>query len=448
MTNKNAREIVLDTLLDIDRNNIYSNAALNKALSSNQFMSKRDRAFITRMTEGVTEQRLKLDYIINTFSKTKINKCKPLIRCILRMGVYEIYYMDSIPDEAACNECVKLTIKRGFSGLKGFVNGVLRNICRNKEQVEFPSKESGAAYYYSVQYSIRQETAQLLIDTYGEEITEKILEAGNMERGTSIRVNTEKIAVDAYKKLLEKEGIQADDGIYNDTSLIIGHYDYIRRIPGFFDGFFAVQDESSCLAVKAAGIKKGQLIIDLCAAPGGKTMYAAELTGKTGSVISRDISVEKTALIEENIERLGYSNVHVEVHDALICDKELIGKADVVICDLPCSGLGIMGRKNDIKYNTTKTQIAELQKLQRQILAVGAEYVKHGGCLIYSTCTITKQENEDNVKWFLENSDLKLESLAPYMPEQLEERAEKGYITLLQGIDGSDGFFIARFVKE
>ncbi len=445
---KNPREIVLDILLDIEKNNKYSNVSLHTALSSNQFMSKQERSYITRMVEGVIEWRIRLDFIINQVSKTKINKCKPLIRCILRMGVYEIFYMDSIPHEATCNECVKLAAKRGFSGLKGFVNGVLRNICRNMDNISFPEKEPDILKYYSIKYSIPEETVSILRDYYEDDILSYILSAGVNDRGTSIRVNTDKTSVEDFMQKLILAGIDVAKGMYNDTSLIISNYDYIRRVPGFFDGCFAVQDESSCLAVKAAGIKEGNLVIDMCAAPGGKTMYAAELAGDKGLVISRDVSSDKTELIEENVERLGYNNVRVEVYDACVLDDSLINKADVVICDLPCSGLGIMGRKNDIKYNISREKISQLSMLQRQMLENGARYVKSGGVLVYSTCTITKEENDDNVKWFIDNFDFELDSVSPYFPNSLENRASKGYITLLQGIDKCDGFFIARFIKR
>lgn len=445
---KNPREIVLDILLDIEKNNKYANVSLHTALSSNQFMSKQERSYITRMVEGVIEWRIRLDFVINQVSNTKINKCKPLIRCILRMGVYEIFYMDSIPHEATCNECVKLAAKRGFSGLKGFVNGVLRNICRNMDNISFPEKEPDILKYYSIKHSIPEETVSILRDYYEDDILSDILSAGVNDRGTSIRVNTDKISVEDFMQKLILAGIDVAKGMYNDTSLIISNYDYIRRVPGFFDGYFAVQDESSCLAVKAAGIKEGNLVIDMCAAPGGKTMYAAELAGDKGLVISRDVSSDKTELIEENVERLGYNNVRVEVYDACVLDDNLINKADVVLCDLPCSGLGIMGRKNDIKYNISREKISQLSTLQRQMLENGARYVKSGGVLVYSTCTITKEENEDNVKWFIDNFDFELDSVSPYFPNSLEDRASKGYITLLQGIDKCDGFFIARFIKR
>lgn len=446
--NKNPREIVLDILLDIEKNHKFSNAALNTALRVNQFMSKQDRAFITRLAEGVTEQRIRLDHIINQVSTTKIHKCKPLIRQVLRMGCYEIFYMDAVPDEATCNECVKLAAKRGFGSLKGFVNGVLRNICRNKETIKFPSASEDIVKYLSVRYSITEELVNLLLQDYGSIQTEKILTALFKARKTCIRVNTDRISVEAYMLLLQKNGIEVQKGKYNPTSLLISGYDYIRRVPGYFDGYFTVQDESSSLAVLAAGIHSGELILDICAAPGGKTLYAASLTGVNGQVISRDLSENKVELIEENIERLGVTNVRTQVYDATIRDETLIGKVDCVIADLPCSGLGIMGRKNDIKYNVTKEQVSELAALQRKILQVAAQYVKPGGRLIFSTCTILHEENEQNIKWLEQHTDLQLDSLEDYLPENLKERGSKGYLTLLPGEDSCDGFFISRFVKK
>jgi 16S rRNA (cytosine967-C5)-methyltransferase len=446
--NKNSREIALDVLLDIEKNNVFSNEALGKALRSNQFMDKKDRAYINRIVSGVTEQRIRLDYIINQFSKTKVSKCKPLIRCVLRMGVYEIFYMDSIPEEATCNEYVKLTNKRHFTSLKGFVNGVLRNISRGKDKVKFPDKSDNITAYLSVEYSCPEELVQLMLKDYDYDTLESILSAQNKNRGTTIRINQNKISVEEYKKILVDNGINVENGKYNKTSLVISGYDYIRRVPGFFDGYFTVQDESSSLAVMACGIKPGDVIVDMCAAPGGKTMYAAELTGMAGKVYAGDISQEKVDLIEENIDRLNIENVEVTVRDATRPEENLMGIADVVIADLPCSGLGVMARKNDIKYHVTKDSIQELAALQRQMLEVAAGYVKTGGILVFSTCTIDTVENEKNVAWFTEKYGFELQSMEEYMPDSLKDRSRKGYMTMLQGIDECDGFFISRMIKK
>lgn len=365
-------------------------------------MSKQDRAYITRMVEGVTEQRIKLDYIINQFSKTKVNKCKPLIRCVLRMGTYELFFMDSVPDSAACNLSVKLAVDHGFGSLRGFVNGVLRNIARNRDGIKYPDKNTSPLEYYSVEYSVPVELVEILLQDYDSETVDRILGSSYEMRPTSIRVNTDRISVDEVERKLEAAGIETVRGSLNDTSLLIKGYDYVRRIPGFMDGEFVVQDQSSCLAVRAAGIQNGDLVVDVCAAPGGKTMYAASLAGQTGRVISRDLTENKTELIEENVDRLGLTNVTVEAWDARDLDENLVGKADVVIADLPCSGLGIMGRKNDIKYNVTGDSIDELAQLQRDILDTVSRYVKTGGTLVYSTCTIDSRENQNNVKWFVE----------------------------------------------
>ena len=441
----NAREVVLTTLLDIEKNSIFSNTALGTALRANQFMSKQDRAYITRMVEGVTEKRITLDYIIDRFSKTKVKKCKPFIRCVLRMGTYELFYMDSVSDYTTCNLCVDLTIKHGFKSLKGYVNGVLRSIARNKNSISFPDKDTDKTAYLSVKYSVPEELVSILMEDYDLSAIETIFESGEKDRPTAIRVNTDKISVDKFKKLLDEAGIRAQSGALNDTSLLISGYDYIRKVPGYMDGYFTVQDQSSCIAVRAADIKEGDLVVDVCAAPGGKTMYASFFAGEKGRVISRDVTDKKTELISDNVERLGLNNVFVEKYDARELDEELIGKADCVIADLPCSGLGIMGRKNDIKYNVSRDKIDELVLLQRQILDVVSQYVKPGGTLVYSTCTIDRKENAENSDWFVRNHDFEYVDIDSYLPEH---GGDKGYITMLQGFDECDGFFVARFKRK
>lgn len=285
---------------------------------------------------------------------------------------------------------------------------MLRNIARNRDGIKYPDKNTSPLEYYSVEYSVPVELVEILLQDYGSETVDRILGSSYEMRPTSIRVNTDRISVDEVERKLETAGIETVRGNLNDTSLLIKGYDYVRRIPGFMDGEFVVQDQSSCLAVRAAGIQNGDLVVDVCAAPGGKTMYAASLVGQTGRVISRDLTENKTELIEENVDRLGLTNVTVEAWDARELDENLVGKADVVIADLPCSGLGIMGRKNDIKYNVTGDSIDELAQLQRDILDTVSRYVKTGGTLVYSTCTIDSRENQNNVKWFVEIMILRL----------------------------------------
>lgn len=426
-----ARDITLTILLDMETNHTFSSAAIAKALRQNQFENKTERAFITRLAEGTTESRITLDYIIDKFSKTKVQKCKPMIRCLLRMGTYQIMYMDGVPDSAACNETVKLARKHGFSNLSGFVNGVLRNIARQKNQIAFPSKETDYAGYLSVHYSVPVWLVEKLLRDYPEQ-AEQILSGTAQERDTTIRVNTNKITKAELSDMLTSAGINVADGYYNEKALHISGYDFIRRVPGYRQGYFMVQDESSMCAVLAAGIKPGNCVLDVCAAPGGKTTAAAELLQGTGHVYSMDIAEDKLALIEENVERLGFQNVTISAHDAaeLLTEGESgnIVQADVVIADMPCSGLGVMGRKNDIKYRVTKQQLDELVQLQRRIFAVVHQYVRQGGTLLYSTCTINPDENRGNVDWFLQRYDM----------FSLEEER-----LFLQGVDRCDGFYYA-----
>ena len=426
----NTRDIVLNILMDIETKKTFSNQAIAKALSKNQFEDKRDRAFITRLSEGVMEQLISLDYTINQFSKTKVNKCKPMIRCILRMGAYQILYMESVPDSAACNEAVKLAKSHGFGSLSGFVNGVLRSIARNKDNIPEPSKDKTSSEYLSVKYSMPKWLVEKLKKDYPEEYI-KILEGCFWDRETSIRVNTTKVSRDELKAILEGAGITVEYGNYSDKALLISDYDFIKKVPGYKKGYFTVQDESSMCAIRAAGIKPGDVVVDVCAAPGGKTTCAAEYLEGQGMIYSMDISEDKLELIEDNVARLAFENVQISCHDATVPLPDL--RADVVIADVPCSGLGIIGRKNDIKYRLEEGQLVELIKLQRDILGTVKGYVKDKGTLLYSTCTINPEENQNNIKWFLDNN------------EDYELVEEKHF---LQGIDLCDGFYYAVLKKR
>ena len=420
-----AREVVLDVLLDIEQNNTFSNIALQKALKKNQFEDKKLRAFVTRMCEGITEKRITLDYIINKYSKTKIKKCKPMIRSILRMGCYQIHFMDGVPEHAAVSESVKLTKKHGFSGLTGYVNGVLRSIAREKEHVTYPDLNKDKIAYASVYYSMPEWLVKKIYADYPEQAL-AILKGCFAERLTTVRVNLCKTDRETIKKQMQEAGIEVFDGLYDEAALRIGQYDFIRRVPGYKSGEFTVQDESAMCAVRAAHIKPGNIVMDICAAPGGKTTAAAEYLNGEGMVYSMDVSEDKLSLIQENVERLGFSNVKISAHDATMPFD--IEQADVVIADVPCSGLGIIGRKNDIKYRLTEEGFENLVTLQKKILKNVSDYVAPGGTLLYSTCTINPTENEGNVQWFLkEHTEYKLEESRLFLP----------------GVDACDGFYYA-----
>jgi 16S rRNA (cytosine967-C5)-methyltransferase len=440
-----AREIALNILMDITENNNFSHTVLNKTLNQFQHLEKQDRALITRICEGTVERLITLDYILNQYSSVKVNKMKPLIRNLLRMSVYQLKYMEQIPDSAACNEAVKLAKKRGFSSLSGFVNGVLRNIIRNPEIAVFPSESNDKKEYLSIKYSIPIWLTELLVKQYDYAVVKQMLEASFVDKNTTIRCNLNKATTAELKEILVKNGVSIEPGSYLPYALKITDYNYLNQLDPFQQGYFQVQDESSMLVGAVCGIKEGDRVIDVCAAPGGKSLHVAELLKSTGQVYSKDVSEYKVNLIRENVNRLGITNITLNVQDALMLDMDSVEKADIVIADLPCSGLGVFGKKPDIKYNMTKEKMADLVKIQREILAVVYQYVKKGGYLMYSTCTVNREENEENVHWFTENYPFKLENLEEYLPNKLwNETTKDGYIQLIPGIHDTDGFFIAK----
>ncbi|MEY8423964.1 16S rRNA (cytosine(967)-C(5))-methyltransferase RsmB [Lachnospiraceae bacterium 38-14] len=440
MTTKgeNTRELVLETLLSVEKGESYSHRALSALLDKYQYLSKQERSFITRVTLGTLERRIELDYIIDWFSKVKVKKMKPVIRCILRMGVYQLKYMDSVPDSAVCNEAVKLAGKKGFVSLKGFVNGVLRSISRNLPEVSYPSEEEKPIEAVSIRCSIPQWILRQWREDYGWEKTKSMAESFLNQERTTIRVNT--MMTDREKLIddLKKQGIQAEKLVLRDypdfkQGLYIWEYDYLLKIKEFAQGQFYVQDVSSMLPVWFLNPKEGDFVVDVCAAPGGKSIHAAQLMQGLGVVEARDLTDYKVGLIEENIARARLKNVKAVKWDALILDESLVGKADGVIADLPCSGLGVLKKKPDIRYRMTREQQEELSRLQRQILSNACQYVKPGGTLLYSTCTVNKIENEDNTAWFLENH--REFSLA-------KERQ------IFPGESCGDGFYLAKMIRR
>ncbi|MDF2800110.1 MAG: rsmB [Anaerocolumna sp.] len=444
----NTREIALKVLNDINQNGNFSHTVMNKTLNQYQSLSKQDRAFITRICEGTLERMITLDYVINKYSKIKVNKMKPYIRNLLRMSLYQIEYMSQVPDSAVCNEAVKLVKSKGFASLSGFVNGVLRNIIRDKENITYPLEED-RVNYLSITYSMPEWILDSWLKEYDYAVVKGMLEAFLKEKETIIRCNTSKITVEDLKEKLEKEEIKIIPGSYIEEALGISNYNYLSQLQSFQEGYFLVQDESSMMVGAAAGVKPGDYVIDVCSAPGGKSLHIADKLNGTGFVDARDVSLYKVGLINENIERTGFKNIKTRVVDALITDKESINKADIVVADLPCSGLGVIGKKPDIKYNMTSEKQKDLVKLQREILTVVQNYVKPGGVLLYSTCTINQDENLGNVLWFIKEFGYTLENLDDYLPKVLKsETKEKGYIQLLPGIHETDGFFVARLRKN
>lgn len=443
------RGAAIEILLEITQGNEYSHIAVRNALDKMQYLPKQERAFINRLVEGTLEYMLRIDYVLDQYSSVKVKKMKPVIRNILRCGVYQILFMDSVPDSAACNEAVKLAQKKGFYSLKGFVNGVLRTVAREKEHIVYPVREKNLSEYLSVWYSMPLWLVERWLGEYGPEITETMLKEFLADRPTTIRCQLYRMDPELTVSSLIKQGAKVEKAPYLPYAWYLSDYSHLAGLKSFVMGRFVVQDISSMLVTEAAAPKKGDYVIDLCAAPGGKSLHVADRMEGYGHVDARDLTDYKVELIQENIKRTGAINIAASKKDATVRDKESLEKADIVLADVPCSGLGVIGKKTDIKYRVDQDKIQELVVLQRQILHNAASYVKPGGTLIYSTCTITREENIENVEWFLENYPYRLESLDPYLCEELHsETTEKGYLQLLPGVHKTDGFFLARFRKK
>ena len=450
MTNGvNTRELILEILLQINEEGEHSHIAIRNALSKYQFLPKQDRAFITRVCEGTLEYRIYIDYIIDSFSKIKVEKMKPPIREILRNAVYQLRFMDRVPDSAVCNEAVKLTQRKGFYNLKPFVNGVLRTVIRQADQLEYPPRERNLVRYLSVRYSMPETLVLRWLNDYGEETTEKMLADFLEEKPLTVRCRTYLNSVEDTCASLRSQGVTVEQAPYLPYAKRISNFNHILALDAFIQVKIQVQDVSSMLVAEIADPKKGDYVIDLCAAPGGKSLHIGDKMEGFGTVDARDISPYKVGLIEENIRRTGSINVQARVQDATLFDVDSECLADIVLADVPCSGYGVIGKKPEIKYRSTLQKQEELVILQRNILDKAAEYVKPRGTLIFSTCTVAKEENEENMMWFMNNHPFKLESIDPYLPDELKsESTALGYLQLLPGVHGTDGFFIAKFRRK
>ena len=440
----NPRAVVLDILIEVLEHGGFSHQTIYRLLNEEGFTSK-ERAFAVRLARGTIENALLLDDCIDQVSKTPVRKMKPLVRNVLREAVYQIRFMDNVPDSAAVNEAVKLMRKRGLSQLSGFVNGVLRGYLRARDAGKEPQPRTDEARYSTPQWIL-----DLWQESYPSEM-KSILEGLNQKPDLTVVVNTRKISAEDLISHLREEGVEAElleteqveaelleieqfctvteqpgtksegpGGRQKSSSL-----DKIRlnssvdleRLPEFKEGLFYVQDLSSMLPAEAvmgnlsqadgqgsykqADSQAPLTVIDLCSAPGGKSINMSLLLGENANIISRDQSEEKIGKIRENAARLGISNIHPQVWDGTKTDPDMIGKADIILADLPCSGLGVFNRKPDIKYRVNEKDLQELQNLQREILTASLPYLKDGGLLVYSTCTVNPGENQENRDWIL-----------------------------------------------
>ncbi|MCQ4921844.1 16S rRNA (cytosine(967)-C(5))-methyltransferase RsmB [Tissierella carlieri] len=445
--NLSAREIALNILYEIFENGAFSNITIKKHLVEG--LDHKEEGLIREIVYGVLENDIYINYIISKASKIKLKKIHPVILTILKIGVYQLIFIDRIPPSAAVNESVNLAKKHGHKGTIGFVNGILRNISRNKDEfmkIEVKDKID----YISIKYSHPKWMVKRWIKDYGDEFTEELCRKNNESPELNIRINTLKTNKDELKERLVDYGFIVKDANYAKDSLIVENPIRITELPEFKKGHFIIQDESSTLVGQIMDPIPGSTVIDLCSAPGGKATHLAQIMNNKGKILSRDIYEHKISLIEENARRLGINIIETSMSDATKRDESLVNIADYLLLDAPCSGLGLIRRKPEIKRNRREEDIDELVKLQYGILNNAKDYLKIGGILIYSTCTIEKDENINLINKFLEkNKNFKLVNIEDKINNKQDITTLKsGYIQLFPHIHNTDGFYIAKIIKE
>ena len=436
-----ARKTALDALIACRKQAAWSNGILKDYIARDR-LDRRDAALATRLCYGVLQNRSMLDFFLAQLLSGKVKDLHPVVRDILHLGLYQIYELDKIPDSAAVNESVSMTKKycRWQRSAPGLVNAVLRNAIRTKGELKQPKT-------LEERYSHPQKLTNLLRDYVGEEKLEPMLAANNGTPRTVVQVNTLRITTDGLLDELEREGVPARRHDWMPDCLILGGTGSLDQLKAFQDGLFYIQDAAAKLSVMCAEIPKGEhvRVLDCCAAPGGKTFAAAIAMGNQGKVRSADIHRHKTTLIQKGADRLGLTNVMVREQDATDNHPSWFEKMDVVLADVPCSGYGIIRKKPDIRYKDPE-EMERLPELQLKILYEQAEYVKPGGVLLYSTCTLLRRENEDVVEAFLKHrKDFVLEPLN--LPAVFPKN-ETGMLTLIPGEYDTDGFFICRMRRK
>lgn len=424
----NDRQTAFRVLNRIERNKAYSNLVLDAELRQNQGNTS-SAAFVTALVYGVLERKITLDYILSSFLKQPIKKLRPEVLTALRLGVYQIKFMDRVPVSAAVNESVKLVKANGCAFAAGLVNSVLRKI--GSTEIVYPEK-TDFPQYLSVRYSCPLALVRHYIDNYGAENAEGILSSSLGAPPTVLRVNTFKTDTESLQAALSAEGLTTENGKTEHT-LLLTSGGAIEQCKAYRDGLFHVQDTASALCVQALDARPGQTVIDVCAAPGGKTFTVAEQMQDKGRILAFDLYPQRVQLLESGAKRLGISIIHTAVQDAAVFVPALENTADRVLCDVPCSGLGTIRRKPEIRYKDMGF-IDNLTLLQYNILVIASKYLKAGGVLVYSTCTLNRAENDAICDRFLrEHPDF----------EKLDS-----YTTLLPHRDGTDGFFFARLGRK
>ena len=453
------RETILTILVKIDSKQGFINVLLNKSLEKNK-ISTRDAAFINEITYGVIRNRNKLDWAVSQFSTKALSETPILVRNILRMGVYQLLFLDKVPDYAVCDESVQLAKKYGNPGISKFVNGVLRNIIRNRENIHWPDKEKETAFYISTIYSHPLYIVERWLKRFGFTDTVKICQADNKIPPLVIRTNTLKISRQNLKEILEKENITVKEGIFTEEALYVKGLPNITKFPAYREGLFQIQDEASILVSHLLKPLPGESVIDICSAPGGKTTHLAQLMLNTGSLLAMDSNRLRLLTVKSNCRRLGIDIIETRLNNGIILDEKYLKTADKILIDVPCTGLGVLRRKPDLRWQAYDSKrFKQLANLQEKILNIASCYLKIGGKLVYSTCSTEPEENEEIVSKFLEEHPnfgledpdgfLKERKLEAYVSDQ---HKKKKFIQIFPGLSNLDlnldGFFMTKMIRK
>ncbi|SMC55998.1 16S rRNA (cytosine(967)-C(5))-methyltransferase RsmB [Sporomusa malonica] len=451
MTEKkfDAREVALKVINDIEGKGAYANIALaqeiNRRTSHGQ-LSDQDRRFITELVYGTIKAGATLDWMLSNYLSRPLTKVAPVIRNILRLGMYQLFFLEKVPASAACNQAVELTKKYGHAGTVKFVNGVLRNAARSPEKIVYPDREKQPVKYLALKYFHPEWLVERWIKRLGATACEELCQINNNTPPLSVRTNTVKIKRDELIQRLEDEGVKCKISDWTPEGIVCYEHPGLGTLDSLRAGLFQVQDESSMLVAHVLDPQPGEFIIDACGAPGGKTTHIAALMKNTGQVLSTDIYEHKLALTQENAGRLGLINIETRALDAVNLGGMYPLKADRVLVDAPCSGLGVLRRKPDSRWRKSEEILQDLPKLQAAILASAAQCVKPGGVLVYSTCTTEPEENQDIVNTFLHTHPaFILEPAGQYLPGK---KRPESMVQLWPHTDGVDGFFIARMTRQ
>lgn len=442
--NNSYRVQAIETLKKILGNKSYSNIVLNHDMKN---VEGRYLSLYRKSVLGVIENLIFIDWIIDEVSSIKTKKMEDGVLVVLRLAVYQLFFLDKSHENIVVNESVQYVKDTGNIRASKFVNAVLRNILRGKTKLLEKMDALPIDEYLSVKYSYPADLVRRWKKQFGKENVESVLIANNLEAPLELRVNTLKITRDELMEIFEKKGFKPHKCRYANKGIALESPSDIENTDEYIQGFFSIQSESSMLAGQILNPKEDRLIIDMCAAPGGKSMNAAEIMNNKGRVVSRDFYDGKLPLIRKEAERLGISIIEAEEYDAVKLDESLVGKADYVIADVPCTGLGIIRRKPEIKFTKTESDLKSIRKIQYKILENASKYLKVGGELAYSTCTTNKEENIELITEFLnKNKEFELSDISGNT-DKIFTDAKKGYIEIYPHIHNMDGFFIAKIKR-